>query len=182
MDTERNLIEYLPPYLAQYGEISGALRAEEPEFNEMNAIIEDILGNEFIETADEYGISHFEKMLGILSYATDTLDDRRLRVLSKFNESAPFTMRSLDEMLRNICGENGYVLELIADEYLVRVRIALKVRKQAEIAAGLLERIIPCNMRYSAELLFNTWQLVRNFSWGAVKAHSWNGVKEEALS
>lgn len=182
MSAERNLIEYLPPFVAQYGEISEALKAENPEFNEVNVKIGEILDNEFIETADEFGISRFEKMLDILPYATDTLDDRRFRILSKFNESTPYTLRSLDDMLKNICGENGYILELIADEYTVNVQIALKVKKQAEIVGEMLGRILPCNMLYSAELLFNTWQLVKNYAWGELKAHSWRNVKEEVLS
>lgn len=182
MISERNLMEYLPPFIAQYDEISEALNAENPEFNDLNAKIGEILDNEFVETANEYGISRFEKMLGILPYATDTLDDRRFRVLSKFNESTPYTLRSLDDRLKNICGENGYVLELIADKYTVKVKIALKVKKQAEIIDQLLEHIVPCNMLYSAVLLYNTWKLAKNYAWSEFEAHSWKNVKEEALS
>lgn len=181
MRAERNLIEYLPLFVARYGEISDALRAENPEFNDINVKIGEILDNEFIETADGSGIARFEKMLGITPYASDTLDDRRFRVLSKFNESTPYTLRSLDNMLKNICGENGYILELIADEYTVKVQIALKVKKQMEIVGEMLERILPCNMLYSVEMLFNTWQLVKNYAWGELKAHSWRNVKEEVL-
>lgn len=182
MSAERNLIEYLPPFIAQYGEIAAALNAETPEFNEINAKIGEILDNEFIGTANEFGISRFEKMLGITPYDTDTLDDRRFRVLSKFNETTPYTLRSLEDMLKNICGENGYILELIADEYTVKVQIALKVKKQAGLVGETLERILPCNMLYSVDLLFNTWRLVKNYAWGALKARPWRHIKEEVLS
>lgn len=176
------MIEYLPPFVAQFGEISEALKAENPEFNEVNVRIGEILNNEFIETADGFGIARFEKMLGITPYASDTLDDRRFRVFSKFNETTPYTLRSLDNMLKNICGENGYILELIADEYTVKVQIALKVKKQVEIVGEMLARLLPCNMLYSVELLFNTWRLVKNYAWGELNAHSWRNVKEEVLS
>lgn len=182
MSAERNLIEYLPPFIAQYGEIAAALNAENPEFNEINAKIGEILDNEFIGTADEYGLSRFEEMLGIKPYDSDTLEDRRFRVLSKFNETAPYTLRSLDDMLKNICGENGYILELIADEYTIKVRIALKVKKQSGLVGEALERMLPCNMLYSVELLFNTWRFVKNYAWGALKSYSWRHIKEEVLS
>lgn len=177
----RDLTKYLPPFIAEYREIAAVLDSENIEFNDLGGQSADVLDNMFIESANEYGISRYEKMLGITFFANDTLEDRKFRVLTKYNETTPYTLRSLDEMLKNICGENGYILELIADEYTVKVQIALKVKKQAEIVGEALGRILPCNMLYSVELLFNTWKLVKNYNWGTLGVCRWQDVKEEVL-
>ena len=177
----RDLIAYLPPFLARYTELSEALGAEGSEFDKALEKIGRILDNEFIETADEYGVSRFENMLGIAPSAADTLNDRRQRVLAKFNENLPYTLRSLNNILNNVFGTNGYVLEFLPDKYAVKVKIALSIKARVQIAEDILERMIPCNMLYSVELLFNTWRLVNKYKWSAVKKYSWRHIKQEVL-
>ena len=66
MTREVDLVSYLPPFLAEFKEIAITLEAENPEFVLVWNAAERVLSNEFIETADEYGISRFEKILKIL--------------------------------------------------------------------------------------------------------------------
>lgn len=61
MTREVDLVSYLPPFLAEFKEIAVTLKAENPEFVLVWNAAERVLQNEFIETADEYGISRFEK-------------------------------------------------------------------------------------------------------------------------
>ena len=78
MIREVDLVSYLPPFLAEYKEINMALAAENPEFGFLWEAADRMLRNEFILSADEYGISRFEKMLGILPSASDTLENRKI--------------------------------------------------------------------------------------------------------
>ena len=57
-----DLVSYLPPFMADFKEISVTLEAENPEFVLVWNAADRVLQNEFIESADEYGISRFEKM------------------------------------------------------------------------------------------------------------------------
>ena len=66
-----DLISYLPPYLQEYKEDVAALAAENPEFLLVWDAVDRVLYNHFIETADTYGISRFEK-LDSLSYNRNT--------------------------------------------------------------------------------------------------------------
>ena len=61
MKREIDLMEYLPMYMRKYREVGAALEAQEPEFVLAWKAAERTLYNEFIETADEAGISRFEK-------------------------------------------------------------------------------------------------------------------------
>ena len=57
MIREVDLVSCLPPFMAEYKEIHTALTAEDPEFVLVWKAADRTLRNEFIATADEYGIS-----------------------------------------------------------------------------------------------------------------------------
>ena len=57
-----DLVSYLPPFMAGYREVNIALAAEDPEFVLVWKGTDRVLSNEFITTADEYGIARFEKI------------------------------------------------------------------------------------------------------------------------
>ena len=90
-----DLVSYLPPFMKAYKEPVAALDAENPEFYLMWSAVDRVLRNRFIETADEYGLSRYEKMLGIYPSAEDTLESRRSRVRSKWFNKIPYTMKTL---------------------------------------------------------------------------------------
>ena len=73
MIREVDLVSYLPPFIAEYKETNITLEAENPEFVLVWKAADRVLYNEFIATADEYGISRFEKILNILPSRDDTL-------------------------------------------------------------------------------------------------------------
>lgn len=93
MIREVDLVSYLPPFMQSYKEPVAALEAENPEFSLMWSATDRCLRNRFISTADEYGISQFEKMLKIYPTADDTLESRRSRVQSKWFNTIPYTWK-----------------------------------------------------------------------------------------
>lgn len=102
MKREVDLVSYLPPFIAEYRETKAALKAENPEFKLIWEATEKVLKNEFIETADEYGITRYEKMLGILPSWADTLEGRRARVQSRWFTILPYTWKMLLKMIERV--------------------------------------------------------------------------------
>ena len=84
-----DLVSYLPPFMVDFKEISVTLEAENPEFVLVWNAADRVLQNEFIESADEYGISRFEKILNILPSTEDTLESRRARVQARWFNTIP---------------------------------------------------------------------------------------------
>ena len=89
MSREINLVSYLPEFMQQYKEPVATLDAENPEFVLLWKNAEKILYNRFISTADEYGISRFESLLGIYPARTDSIEVRRQRVLLRWYNKLP---------------------------------------------------------------------------------------------
>lgn len=110
MIREVNLVSCLPPFMADYEEMNRTLKAEDPEFVLVWKAAERVLQNEFIATADEYGISRFEKMLKILPSREDTLESRRARVQSRWFTDLPYTWRMFLQKLKALCGEQNLSL------------------------------------------------------------------------
>ncbi|NBI73458.1 DUF2313 domain-containing protein, partial [Clostridiaceae bacterium] len=111
MIREVDLVSYLPPFIAEYKEINTALAAENPEFQLIWEAADRALRNEFIETADEYGISRFEKMMGLFPSKEDSLESRRLNIRSKWFTMLPYTWRMLMDRLLLLCGEEPLIVD-----------------------------------------------------------------------
>ena len=151
MIREVNLVSYLPEFMQAYAEPVAALEGENPEFDIMWEAIDKTLCNRFISTADEYGISRFEKMLGLYPAHTDDLETRRVRVFNRWFNMVPYTIRTLTNKLKELLG-NEYSFSLQRDfvtGYHLTVRVfSLKTQMNEEIKY-LLETIVPVNISVS---------------------------------
>lgn len=176
-----NLTDYQPDILKNVTEMRAIMNAETPLIQAVWDACESCMNDQFISEATENGIARREKMLDITPYATDTLADRRFRLLSRYNENTPYTRKSLVNMLETLCGKDGYQLTILTSEFTVRVRVALTVRKQSDSVRELLERILPYNMIFSVELLYNIWQQFKSYTWAETEKFTWTELKEEVL-
>lgn len=149
-----DLVSYLPPFLAEYKELAATLAAEDPEFGLAWEAADRALRNGFIATADEYGISRFEKMLGILPEPSDALEDRRARVQSRWHYALPYTLRILREKVSEVLGgEHEFSLGTdFAEAYRLTVVIYAVSGVRTDEVERLLSRMVPANVLYDVVL------------------------------
>ena len=114
---DRKLINYLPYVVRDYAEFKGISEAEQPEFESAWGSSDDLLNNQFISTAGNLGLSRWEKILGITPKGTDTLEDRRFRILTRLNEELPYTLPQLRNILETLCGSGNYSAEVMEGTY-----------------------------------------------------------------
>lgn len=151
MIREVDLVSYLPPFMAEYKEVNMALTAQNPEFVLVWKEADRTLCNEFITTADEYGISRFEKILGILPSRGDGLEVRRARVLSRWFVELPYTWRMLMKKLTMLCGDGNFAVHIPRlGEYgfSLHVQIGRNEDLLLHEAWGMLEQYLPTNLWY----------------------------------
>lgn len=147
MIREVDLVSYLPPFMQSYKEPVAALEAENPEFSLMWSATDRCLRNRFISTADEYGISRFEKMLKIYPTADDTLESRRSRVQSKWFNTLPYTWKMLLQKLLVLCGDSDF--EVTGDfktGYTLYIDTDLELYGQVEELENIINTMIPENL------------------------------------
>lgn len=100
-----DLKQYLPRLYKDVVEMDALMDTEDSLFSKL--MDEYIRGrdNQYILTADEYGIRIFEDIINIVpDLSTETLDFRRQRLISRFRTQPPFTFRWLQGKLNEIIG------------------------------------------------------------------------------
>jgi len=147
MIREVDLLSYLPPYLQEFKENRETLKAEDPEFVLVWHGADRVLKNEFIETADEYGISRFESILKITPFAGDTLEFRRQRVFLRWFNKTPYTFRVFVERLAAICGDSNFsVTKDFEERYRIDITVNLERPGLVDEVDRLIKEMMPCNM------------------------------------
>lgn len=182
MSRQVNVLDYLPPVISQTQEFEAIAEAGNPEINNLWDEHETVLDDQFIATMDEQSCSRWEKMLNITPLGTDTLADRRFRILAYINADIPYTYKQLETMLENLCGANGYTMQLQNTLYKLVVRVALSASKQYSEVEKLLKRTVPANMLIDLALLYNQHQYLAGFTHQQLSAFTHKELREDDLT
>lgn len=175
----KKLQDYLPPVLLKTYEFPLLCKTEQPEFDRLNAAATAVLDAQFVTTAGERGIARYEKIFKITPMDTDTLDERRFRVLARINAQLPFSVRRLRQQLETLCGAKGYRLTLTPNEYKITVRVELTARSKLAAVQELLDNTLPVNLICDCALMYNTWGQIKTLTWGELQQLTWREIKEK---
>ncbi len=176
------LISYLPDVLKDVLEFQIMMGTGQTAANRFNKAVDDLLNDQFIDTATETGISRYESILGIVPKDTYTLDERRFTIKAKINEQRPFTLRMLKKQLEILCGEGGYNVELKNDEYLLIVKIELIAKNSFNDVIDMIGRVIPANMLTEITLMYNRYRKLSGFTHRELMMYRQNELRNEVLS
>ena len=114
---DRKLIGYLPPVLQSVMDFAAITDALQPEVEAAWEALNLVMNNQFIDTATEAGVAIWEKELGIVPLATDTLVNRKQRLNNAWICGIVYTYRQLSAWLVTISEKstselNGYTLSV----------------------------------------------------------------------
>ena len=178
----RNLIDYLPAILRSVREYKAILMGGEQD--EMSALwdgVSDAFDDQYLNSATLNGVQRWESILGIFPRGTDGLEARKFRILARLNEQLPYTLPVLKTLLSALCGEEGYTVEVLHEEYLLTVRVLLIARSNFGDVDELLKKIVPANMIIDLSLLYVAWEIIKGYTWGHLKTKTWDDVREGML-
>lgn len=145
MKGEVDLNAYLPPFLTRYGEMREILGAEEPEFTLLWDKAARALDNQFIDSADEKGLESFERLLGLQPEKSDSPEQRRTRIVSKWRSKLPYTYKALTERLALLCG-GDFSAEPRFEEYALRITVHFRRYGDFLEVKKLLHEMLPANI------------------------------------
>lgn len=143
--------EYWPLIVRGTEEFGQIAVAENPEFNRLAESVYGCLKESFIlpgeeEHATEYGVSRWEKMLGLAVTPDMTLDDRKAAILTYLSIKLPYTWRVLKRMLTELLGEGNVQVSFDNETQVLSVGIASTVGHLREQIDSLLARVLPKNL------------------------------------
>lgn len=168
--------------LKKVRELKLLLQSEQVEIANLWGSIDNALNDQFLIDATEYGVGRWEKILGITPKATEQLDARKFRILTRLNEQLPYTMRELKRQLEALCGKDGYSIELYNDAYTIEVKVNLIAKSNFDDVASLLQRVVPANMVIDLSLLYNQHLTLEQFTHEQLSQYTHYQLRNEVIS
>lgn len=138
------ILNHYPPVIKQIKEMQQIAKAEDIEFSKLNVSINKVIRNMFVFTADETGVMRFEKLLGIKPKAAQSLDDRKIYILSMMNRRK-MSLSELMAMLSNY-SEGITILNDIAN-----MEMIVEINTDAgslDMLNKIIDEILPLNIYF----------------------------------
>ncbi len=143
---EIDATDLLPPVSRDSLDIQEIMRIHNVELNWLWNVMLDILSDQFIRYATEYGVSQWEYMLDISSNDMDDLESRRNEILSVLIGVRPFTLERVQEMLDFKFGKNVINHSVVHDKYEYWLDVANGFETQINNILDCVDDIIPKNL------------------------------------
>lgn len=172
-----DILSYLPPVLREVYEMQAVAQGENSALNDLWQGTEDLMNDQFIDSATENGVSRWEKMLLLTPKDTDTLPERKFRVKSALSGRLPFTIWVLREQLDALCGAGNYELTVDHAAYKVTVLLALAAQQNFEAAQEMLYNMLPANLVIEVSLMYNRHEDLTGYVHGKLLGYTHQELK-----
>ena len=139
------LMDQLPEWFKPVLEYIAIMHGGAAELSDFVAAAEQVRKNDHIQTADATTIRYWERCLGIVSSAGDTLEYRRDRVMTRINQTVPYTVWHLRERLRELFGED-YTLEVNPAECWIRIIVTSDRYGAISLLHDLIYSYVPAHL------------------------------------
>ena len=177
---ERRLIDYLPYVVRAYAEYQAMMDGEQPEFERAWQAADGLLEDQFLMTAGNAGLSRWEKILHIVPKATDGLEDRRFRILTRLNEELPYSLSQLRNILGTLCGPGNFSAQVV-EGYTLDVKLGLAAKNNYNDVAALLERVSPQNLILQISRPYNSYHELGRFTHAQLAVFSHYDLRNEVF-
>lgn len=181
-EEELDLMEYLPEYLRGYQELKEIMNTENIELRNIEKRHQQFIEERFLTSCSSYGMSRYERMLGITPLADDSLETRRFRILSKWNTANPYNYAFLEHQLKTLCGEGGYHLFLDFTGQAVEIKVELTSKNMLDSVKEMVSVIVPCNLLVTVGLLYNQHKRISQFRHSQLAKYTYNQLRNEVVS
>ncbi len=144
----KKLIEYLPDFMKNFSEIKELMRVANVESDEIYSRIGGVIDEAFIEDCTEYGLSKYEKQMGIISNPDEDMAIRKNRVKAYWCRDKQY---SFGQLIRNVNillgGSWNYDMSCDLEHYALTFNIYED--KYVHVLDGFLGTVLPENMFYT---------------------------------
>lgn len=169
-----------PVIITNIPDIEQIYRVNDAQCEDLDAAIERMDQNLFLDTMNEEVIVRWENILGITPLDDDKVEDRRFRIKSKVMERLPYSFRVISHKLDTLC-PNGYVMTISEDRTEIHIRLMLKSKKMIKDVGELMEDILPLNMFFNVTIAWNQHIVYATKKYGELKQYTHKMMREEIM-
>lgn len=147
MNTSEKVLRFAPDLYIDNKDMLAVYNAQANELKLFGENSQRAFLNNFVKRCDKNGIKRWEKIFNILAdEINDSLEYRQARVLNKLLQQPPFTKIFLEQMLENLFGKDKYTLQILNNEYIIKIDIETNIDGLYEDTLINIRNIIPANM------------------------------------
>jgi len=182
--SNRHLIDYYPPIIQKIEDFKALCAALDTELYPIGGLFDKIfklIDESYISSATEYGVKRWEKMLNILPYATQSIEDRKAVIFSRIAEQPPYSWTILKMILDVLCGVDNYSLIRNIAERSVTFKLFNGSTDLNRIVAVRLRQIIPANMVLYISTTDNQHATLRPFTHEDLQVYTLTQLRTEDL-
>lgn len=177
------LQRYWPDVFGKLREAKVIAESLNPEYDLLYEKIRDFINDCFIETARESVLARWERIVGVVPLSTDTLEERRNRVLYLLQIVLPYTEKKLKKVfLAQIVGEGNY--QVTVDPIASTIEVLINPAKQAQWndVAQMLDTILPCNLALTMGFQGTPHDIIGEYTHDELSHFSHDQMRDELLN
>lgn len=151
-----DLMQILPEYFREILEFRELMKTDQAVLAELEANIEQIRKNFYIQTADESTLTQKEALFDIFASPGETIEYRRQRLLQKYNTIVPFSIDFLMDQLKELFGED-FTLSVDAAACKLEISVTSSRYGAVDLLYNLLWDVIPAHIEIHANQQVNNY-------------------------
>lgn len=138
---------YFPRYYEGILETDELIKVENDIWNNLYLLLNKAKNNQFIAYADEDGIYAYEQLFQIVADPeTETLEERRFRLLNRIQTLSYYTMIYLRQKLDSLFGKNNYEIEMDYSNYTLYIKSNVSNSFIYKESIATINKIKPANI------------------------------------
>lgn len=172
------LMELLPPYYENSPESKILQEAMESKLQHSRQAMVETLEQMNVDTAT-WGLSLWERLLGLETDATKQNDYRRSRIKSKLRGAGTTTAQMIQNLAESFSNGQVEVIERNG-EYTFDIKFVgtIGIPPNMDDLTAAIEEVKPAHLAYTFIILYRIWQQLKTKTWGELKIHAWADIRE----
>lgn len=145
----KTLLEYLPPFLREYYEFKQLCKSGDIEVSSIDKAVNWNFDSAFISDCDATVLSKYERLLGIIPTSSQSIENRRNKVLLQWNTVASMTLSQFISKLQEYCGKDNIYVDTSREQFYQLV-LWLNIHKvDVPIIKDFVDTWLPMNVNYT---------------------------------
>ena len=183
MNTSKKILRFAPNLYIDNEDMLAVYNAQNIELSELTKKTNIAFLNNFVKSSNLEGVRRWEKIFNILAdEINESLDFRKARILNLLIQQPPYTKIYLEQMLESLFGADKYTLQILNNEYIIKIDIETDIDGLFEDTINNLRALIPANMGLQVIQVEKYMHLYlnRNYTHGEMEALTYGELSKYA--
>jgi len=152
---DRNMIDLIPRVLREVRDFQCLMVVYQTAFEDLWRCERETEDNFYLESAEEPGIRHWERILGLTKHTGLSLDVRRQRIAAQIRKTPPYCWNTLMIVLEVLTGSPAAFTARLGG-FTLMLHLHAPWRSFGDAVYHLVRQMIPANIALELTLGFNT--------------------------